>query len=345
MDNRLLDKYDDFYIHQQKKSIIEVEESDPAWFERCYISIHDPEGKFLMNCGLGAQPNAGTMDGFTSVVIGEKQRNIRLFRHIHNDRAVMHIGPLQFDILEPMERWRLQLKENDYGISYDIEFKKRGSIYQYKPILQDRTDGPQMVWMHFVQVPEFNGTLTVDGKKYDVRKCGYFRDRSWGTRRLGLYGLYWLNYVPFPDYCLYLTHIENIDNSILFSGGALLYNDGRVVEIVGVRHTFEFEPGTLRHVKAEYEIICEDGRKISLTSKKVAQGPLIYGGGYCWQHGMDAGEYHVESEDWNINDEQFLKMPTDVYDQLVEYDDGKEKARGLLELGVLNAGAKYRATL
>lgn len=341
-----LDKYDDYYIHQQKKSIIEVEEDDPKWFDRCYIACLDPDGKFGMSMGIGVYPNAGLMDGWVSVATGTHQRNIRVFRHVKKDRAVMHIGPLEFDIIEPQECWRLQLKENEYGVSFDMECRRKGPVYGYDPILQPNPEGSNtLVWLHAAHVPVFNGTLTVDGKKYDVRNAGYFRDRSWGTRALWQYGCYWLCYVPFSNYCIYLTHIENVDNSIFVCSGCVAYDDGRVIDIVNARHKTEFIPGTWRHLSTEWEITLKDGTKMPLTMKKVYQSILCYGAGYCWRQGIDVGSYHIESDDYEINDPAYMEMPTDVYDQLVEYDDGKEKARGWLEYGTLNANYKYKATL
>lgn len=350
---RDLDLHDDYWIHQQKTSIIQVEESDPGWFERCYGSVHDPNGEVLINWGMGCQMNLGNMDAFTSVVRGTTQRNIRAYRKVHNDRAVMHVGPFQFDIIEPMNRWRLQLKENEYGVSFDLEFKKHGTVFQYKPIIQERVQGgPPMVWIHFVQLPEYNGTLTVNGKTYDVKKWGYFRDRSWGTRQLDLYGTYWLHYVAFRDYCIYLTHLENIDNSLLFSHGVVeYYETGKKVEIVMARHNFEFDPGTYRVKSARFELDCEDGTVIPLSAKRLHQGPLCHGGGYPagnipLRHGAEyGGDYHIECEEYDVNEPRFLTMGADVYDMQVEYDNGEEKTDGLLEFGILNANTKYKATL
>lgn len=343
---RELDKYDDYYVHQMKRSIIQVEDSDPQWFDRCYIAIHDPDGKFMMNLGMGVYPVVGLMDGWTSVVTDGKQRNIRVFRRVHNDRAVMKIGPLQFDIIEPMERWRLQMKENDFGITFDMDLQMRTKPYYYKPIIAPGESGcPDLDWEHYAQMIRVNGTLSVDGRKYDVKDCGWFRDRSWGSRRLWQWGAYWLCYAHFSTYTIYLFHAENIDNSLLFCDGAVLYNDGRIVPIVGARNKCEYEEGTFRHSRCEYEIDCEDGEKIQFTMKKIAQAPLIYGAGYLWKQGVDCGEYHIESDDCEVDAPEYRNMPTDNYDQLVEYDNGKERVRGWLEFDKFNINWKYKQSL
>lgn len=345
-----LDKHDDYYIHQQKKSIIQVEDDDPEWMDRCYVALMDPKGGFGMNMGLGVYPNAGTMDGWVSVLDGTKQRDIRVFRRVHKDRAIMHCGPLEMDIIDPWEVWHYQMKDNDYGVTFDLTATKAGPILPYDPVPQPnpREGKDPLVWIHVGQAPVFNGTVTFDGKTFEVKNWSGFRDRSWGTRRLWLYGAYWLMYLPFPDYYLYLSYIEYDDNSVLMCEGIVQYKkDGRIVSIVDAKHRAEYEPGTWRHKSTEWELTLEDGQKIHLKQKKVYQSVLCYGAGYCWRQGVDVGESFIESDSYtDINDPAYKEIPTDTYDQLCEWDNGKDKfTGGWFQFGTLSANYKYKPTL
>src|SRR3972149_6379588 len=103
------------------------------------------------------------MDGFICIRHNNIQRNLRISRHLKNDRANTEIGMLSFKVLEPLKRWRIQLGENNLKMGCSLEFNGRGAPFSQTP--EQAGQGTQA---HYNQMGTFRGTISLDGRNYEV---------------------------------------------------------------------------------------------------------------------------------------------------------------------------------
>ena len=328
----ILNKWDDYLIHQMAGSINKVESEDLHWFDRMYFGIGDPGGSLVLNTGLGTYPNAQVMDGFACVSQGTMQRNIRFSRRLQNDRADMWIGPLTLEVLEPLRRWSLELGKNDYGIDFSLEFQARSSPYMIRDIVVPLPEQGTMASSHFTQLGRYSGWVAVDGNKLAVDGWGCIRDRSWGLRPPLGTGCYWWHHMPFSDRCITLIAAE-LDGLPMFCDGAILYDNGELTPIVSLRHRLNVAT-TGEHLSGELALGHPDGRETLVSTKRISQGPYLSGGGYGWSHGVDRGQLHIEGEELDISSASTLdSLPIRVYCQIAGFSIGDEVAVGWFEGG------------
>jgi len=345
---RDLHRFDDYTIHQMSGPISRVENDGSTWFDRCIFEMFSLKDKVYLAAGLGVYPNAGIMDGFVEVVRGTTQTNVRVSRRLHNDRDTMKVGPLAFKVVKPMEKWSLKLGKNEYGLSFDLEWKGAYAPAKIRDVRYPRPGGgPDMVWTHFFQNVIFNGSIVIDGTVIPVTDWRGARDKSWGERRIfeGGYGFYLWLHMPFSDHGIDVFYMEEMDGTPIYCDGAVTYDSGEQVRIVNLRHRLEFEPGTVRHTSGKLVLVHPDGSETVVKTKRLFQGGSLLGAGYKWRQGFDLGESHIEGDSWDINADHARTMPADTPDQICQYDDGKEKVQGVFELAWINVDYQYRPTL
>lgn len=345
---RDLSRFDDYTIHQMSGPINRVETNGSTWFDRCIFEMFSLKDKVYMATGLGTYPNAGVMDAFGEIVHGTTQTNVRVSRRLHNDRESHKIGPLAFKVIKPLEKWSMHLGKNEFGLSFDLEWKGAYAPVKIRDVRYPRPGGgPDMVWTHFFQNVIFNGEIVIGGKVIPVKDWRGARDRSWGERRLfdGEYGLYLWLHMPFSDYGVDVFYQELADGTNWYCDGALTYANGDQVRIVDMRHGLEFEQGSVRPISGKLVLVHPDGSETVIKCKRLFQGGSLLGAGYKWRMGFDVGESHIEGDSWDINAEHTLGMPADTTDQICQYDNGKEKCQGVFELAWINVDYKYKPTL
>jgi len=122
----MLTKFDEFHCHQIVDTLDHVLDSDRQWTEKYWMNLHDKTGEVVLATGFGVYPNRNVMDGYGCVNIDNKtQHNIRLSRELRPQIEDLKIGPLSWEVIEGLKRIHVALDENEYGISYDLEFVGR----------------------------------------------------------------------------------------------------------------------------------------------------------------------------------------------------------------------------
>jgi hypothetical protein len=176
---------------------------NPAWTDRYYFSTFNNDGSLILEMGIGAFPNIGIVEGFAcaSVRHGDfrTQYNVRPTRPLEDKLLPLEAGPLSFKVVEPQRRWRITLRNNPQGISYDLELNWEGRPFEAVPMfLKDKQGNVVTHVCHYVQRGKTNGVVQVGGQEYRLENATAFRDRSWGIRSPGeggpARGL--LNWVP-----------------------------------------------------------------------------------------------------------------------------------------------------
>ena len=84
-------------------------EGDTAWSESYYFNCYDPDADVGFFTRVGVRPNEGTIDVGLSIWL--PGGGIDHVRHVREQRdmidGVLDVGPVRYEMLEPMQRWRL----------------------------------------------------------------------------------------------------------------------------------------------------------------------------------------------------------------------------------------------
>src|SRR5262249_52634477 len=122
--------------HQAPLTFSQTTTSDHRFYDRCFVTAYDPAGHSAMIMSLGLYKNMNVMDGFLCVRHGARQHNVRVSRMLRPEVDRYRIGPLQYEIVEPMRELRIALEDGEHGFSCDLRW--RGVV---PPLLEQRWAG------------------------------------------------------------------------------------------------------------------------------------------------------------------------------------------------------------
>lgn len=107
--------------HQVAETFATVAQSDPAWTEKLWGAVFKKDGSLGVGFGLGKYMNRNVMDAYCGVSRGVEQWAVRGSRMLFPDPDLSSVGPIHYEIIEPLKRLRVRLEENDsQPISFDI---------------------------------------------------------------------------------------------------------------------------------------------------------------------------------------------------------------------------------
>jgi hypothetical protein len=176
---------DEGLCHQITDTFAVVATSDPSWTEKICAMAAAKDGSLQLGFGLGKYPNRNVMDGYAGISRGVEQRTVRASRRLDSDPSTTVIGPIRYEIVEPLRSVRFVLEANDaQPIAFDWLFE---SIVP--PLLEDRTftrqgyrAGHDLVRYH--QIGLASGWVEVEGVRSEISPDTWVstRDHSWGVR-------------------------------------------------------------------------------------------------------------------------------------------------------------------
>ena len=374
----MITKFDEFLCHQTVSTFDEVYTTDQQWYDRLWLTAHDNYGRFLIDVGFGKYINRNVMDAHGGVTVeNTTQYTVRASRELGSDFDSVQVGPLSYEVLEPLKKVYVCLKENDYGISFDMEFEGKMTPWDEEPS-HHRLPGIMTVHSRrYYQFGHLSGKLTVEGQVYEINKDTWWgqRDRSWGIRPIGVprpgglwaredagepeSGLQPWPHIPglffhylfmqFKDYGLVFTFSEGLFGDPAGARGCLVYplGDNRFpVPVTDVQHQFEFFPGSRRVKSIELVVTTADGAK-----REISVRPLnVYyarAGGYLdgykgWVHGKWRGPYAIDGEKLDLTDPEVRNdLSGAVDDTMCEFRCGDDVGYGILEPFVIGELPKY----
>ena len=122
----MLNKLDDYPIHQTPEPIAYSVTSDRNVYDRTWFNGYSPDGSYYFGIGMSIYPHRGVMDCAFSVV--EKDKRQHCFygsRRAPLERTDMSVGPFRIEVIEPMRKTRVVLEDNASGIKCDLIFSTR----------------------------------------------------------------------------------------------------------------------------------------------------------------------------------------------------------------------------
>lgn len=176
---------DERLCHQIADTFGVVGSSDVSWTEKVCAMAAARDGSLQLGFGLGKYPNRNVMDGYAGISRGVEQVTVRASRSLSPEPELSSIGPIRYEVVEPLRAVRFVLEANDVQpIAFDWLFE---SIVP--PFLEDRSHNrsnyrvtTDLVRYH--QTGTARGWVEVDGRRVDIHPDSWVstRDHSWGLR-------------------------------------------------------------------------------------------------------------------------------------------------------------------
>jgi len=355
----MLNKLDDYPVHQTPEPLAHAATSDRNVYDRTWFNGYAPDGSYYFGIGMAIYPHRGVLDcAFSVVQPGQRQHCFYGSRRAPLERTDMQVGPFRIDVIEPLLRTRVTLEDNSSGITCDLLFSARtGAIQEARQTLwsgtrraMDATRFDQFGrWSGWVKHPE--GTI-----KVDELVCHGTKDRSWGVRGVGEpeSGGAPIRQTPSAFFLWApLFWEDHISHAIFFDGPrgealiregivAPLYRDEKSVPSIAettdermatARHRIKYHPGTRLAQSAQIDLVPLEGdmRTISLEPILKFQMKGLGYGHPEWGQGMWKGESVVGHESFDPRQLDMLARENIHVQQVVKATDGKRTGVGVLE--------------
>jgi hypothetical protein len=318
---------DEAFCHQIADTFAVTSSSDLSWTEKVCAMAMARDGSLQIGFGLGKYTNRNVMDAYAGVSRGVEQITVRSSRRLSPTPETTVVGPIRYEVIEPLERVRFALDATDVQpIAYDVTFTA-----VVPPLLEDRTHlrtgyrvASDLVRYHQIGVAE--GWIEIDGERTTVDPATWVctRDHSWGVRTpivgrpltdlepsdplAGItFEMIWSPVLmERPDGTRYglMMHYQTFSATGLLHKrvmGGIEHPDGRVELWTDLVPELEFDPSNRRLLGGRIHATTADGTTRSLQVDVLSPtgfhlGTGLYFGFDDHYHGEWRGAEHVDGE-------------------------------------------------
>jgi hypothetical protein len=351
----VLNRLDDYPIHQTPEPIAHPASSDRNVYDRTFFNGYSPDGSAYFGIGIATYPHRRVMDCAFSVVSGGRQHAFFGSRLAPLERTDLTVGPFRLEISEPLRRARVVLEDNTTGLGCDLTFSTRTSaIQEARQVLWDGTR-KVMDATRFAQLGRWTGEVAHPDGSWRVDDWYGTKDRSWGIRGVGepdppgastgMRSAFFLWAPLFWD--------DHVSHAVFFDGpnGEALVREGLVAPLFASEdavptalvdteshmatavHRLTYHPGTRLAAAAELDLVALDGTVRTITFEPLLRFHMK-GLGYghpTWRQGAWQGELATALETYEL-DELDLLRPENVHvQQVCRVTDGERTGMGVLE--------------
>ena len=370
----MLNKLDDYPVHQTPEPLAQPATSDRNHYDRTWYNGYAADGGYYFGIGMAVYPHRGVLDcAFSVVRPGGRQHCFFASRRAPAERTDMQVGPFRMEVIEPMRRARVVLDDNASGLGCDLLFSARTA-----PIQEAR----QTLWRgarrfldstRFAQFGAWSGAIrTPDGQlTLSARECRGTKDRSWGVRPVGEPELGGAPQAPDGLFFLWapLFWRDHISHAIFFDGprGEALAREGltaplhptedaipsaadaEVERMATASHRVSYHANTRLAASAEIDLINLAGDRRTVSLKPILRFHMK-GLGYGhpkWRQGAWQGELATGHEAFDPQQLDLLAPENLHVQQVVRASDGAWQGVGVLEQAVIGpyAPAGFKALL
>jgi hypothetical protein len=352
--------------HQLVDTFATIRESDLSWTEKIWATLPRKDGKLQIDFGLGRYHNRNVMDGFAGISRGREQWTVRASRELAPDPEATAVGPLRYEVLEPLRKVRFVLERNDIvPLRFDVVFDNRMPAFFEDRHHQRDKEAFRIVSdvIRYHQAGSISGWIEIDGKREDIRSEDWFgfRDHSWGVRldvgahptdlrSGGDFGdaafakmSFVLNWSPMvlqkPDGSLYAYHfyLQQRDNKTFYLSAYLNRADGEQERIARVRPELRYDDRTrrLQGGRLHFDMLAGGTRTVEVEvagESGFHLGPALYLGFDGKKHGMWRGPLHVDGEKIaDTLDVTTLKRIHQLRDCIIKVREGDASGNGIFE--------------
>jgi hypothetical protein len=346
--------------HQIVDTFATIAESDRSWTEKIWASIARTDGSLQLDFGLGKYHNRGIIDGFGGVSRGREQWTVRGSRELESAPEATAIGPIRYEIVEPLQQLRFVLEPNDVQpISFDVVLSGvTPPFFENRNLVRSRrTSRIDVNVIRYHQGGWATGQLTVGGVRHEIRPEEWFgfRDHSWGVRQaVGLTpkdlipgagaprnvqgGMKWHPaFFRRPDGTYYETAIFVTEGAWHYSSAYINDARGRQDPVRSVVPHIEYDPRT-RYVRGgELHLTMENGKQRVIEIEVLGESGFFlkttgYGAWAGHLHGAWRGPLALDGEYIpDCADDEHLRLLGQLRDTPVRVRDGEATGFGILE--------------
>lgn len=178
---------DELLSHQIVDTFARVSQSDRSWTEKVWAMAAARDGSLSVAFGLGKYINRDVMDGFAGISRGTEQWTVRGSRRLAPDLERSEVGPITYEIVEPLVRTRYRLAANDVvPTSFDLEIEglTPPAMEERETHISRSRSRIDADIMRFHQSGVARGWVEVEGVRTEIDDQVWVgaRDRSWGVR-------------------------------------------------------------------------------------------------------------------------------------------------------------------
>jgi hypothetical protein len=353
--------------HQTIDTFATISQTDLAWTEKIWASMAKTDGSLQVNLGLGKYQNRGIIDGFGGVARGYEQWTVRGSRELHSAPEDMSIGPIRYEIIDPLSTVRFILEPNDVQpISFDLVLTGvTQPFFEDRNLIRNKTTGRIDVdVIRYHQGGWATGEVTVDGTTHQfTRENSFgFRDHSWGVRQaVGAAppdllrpprkpraegekrpefrgGMKWSPcFFERPDGSFYETAIHLTQGVWDYTSAYINESDGRQHRVLEAKPLIDYDPRTRFVRGGELHLTMESGeeRVIEIEALDNSGFHLKVVGYGEWKghmHGTWRGPLHFDGE--YIDDcssDEFLPQLGQLRDTPIRVREGDAVGYGIME--------------
>ncbi|CAJ1499183.1 hypothetical protein [[Mycobacterium] burgundiense] len=315
---------DELLVHQHVGTFAEAATTDPAWTERVWAGAGDTDGHVHVAFGMGRYLNRNVFDGFGMVTVGKIQYTVRGSRRLYPEPTATTVGPLRYEVVEPLAAVRCILEPNDVQpIAFDLTlhghtrpWTERNTVVRGYRTTDDVT--------RYIQTGSAEGRIEVAGKVYELTQSNSFqlRDHSWGIRphigppaadaradEIGADTNFRMAWAPGlirgqdGEYAIHLSHwiSEGPRGTVAEDNTRLVRPDGTQLAAVTTTMQHRFDPSTGQLLELKFDCEMADGTKRRFVVEPLGGaasclGPGLYYGWNGHYHGEDRGRLAVDGE-------------------------------------------------
>ncbi|MFB7467022.1 hypothetical protein ACFCZ1_26605 [Streptomyces sp. NPDC056224] len=350
---------DEYPIHQAPLSMKHLVSGDRNAYDRCIFHVFDHAGRAVLILGLGVYPNAGVIDAYATLRVGDELLAVRASDALTDDRMNLSVGPLGITVDTPLKQLTLRCAADPAdpdGLSYDVTWTAGFPAVWEPHHIQRRGDRLMLEGRRFVQAGGVSGVIRAGGEQFTVSPGEWTgtRDRSWGVRPIPgedggraaeeyrPEGFHWL-WIPvrFEDRFLMVIAQEDADGHRTLSEAVQVFPEGsgRHDVQLGWPHTeIRYRPGSRHPESAVVHLTDPARRPLELGVEILNSSPLAVGAGYPpaadWQHGTWQGRGWTDRRVYDLSDPSAHPMAAfGVTDHSARFTLDGQTGHGIFEHG------------
>ena len=182
----MLTGLDDAPWHQLPTTFDHVGTSDPRFFDRLWFAASDRQGRSCLQFTIGVYQNMNVVDGGFVVVHDGRQHNQRVSRELR-PRFETAVGPLSFEVIEPMKHIRLTVEPNEGTTAAELDWHATMAAQEENHHFGRRRGRVLEDYSRYDQIGSLSGWVEIEGDRIDITDWWSCRDHSWGVReRVGI---------------------------------------------------------------------------------------------------------------------------------------------------------------
>ncbi len=351
----MLTPFDDYPIHSSADPLAHPLNGDPNFYDRYFFNGQTRDNEVFVAAAMGHYPVRGVIDAAFSVLVDGTQHSVFASGRMPLNRAT-RIGPVELDVLVPLESLRLCIDRSATGLGADLTFDA-STIALEEPRQRYVTRDGILATDHtrLTQFGTWSGTIWIDDRTIELSPTDTVgtRDRSWGYRPIGepvttnrptagRPTMFWL-WAPihFEHHCLHVGLRERptgsrwVEMAFHVPHTQRSNRDTPAVRRLKPGFTYDVEwiPGTREAQRAVFSLDDPVGGPVELAIDRIATFRMN-GIGYdhpTWRHGTSHGELEVGRETRHVSEFDPTAVNNMHIQSLVTATAGGEHGVGILE--------------